>query len=413
MFIKLQEALERIDKSVTPLPAREIPLADAAGCVTAADIVSPMNIPSFDNSAMDGIALRTADLPGTGPWILPLQETISAGDSAQKTLEHGHAVKIMTGAPLPVGADSILPVEEVEFLNNTAHIQQLPGKGDFIRTLGSDVRSGDLLFPSRTILKPTDTGILAAVGFCTVRVIPRPSIAILSTGSELVPPGEPLIFGQVYNSNITCLEAILRSEGFTDIHCLPPVSDDRTMIAEALAGALRNHQVVISSGGVSMGDRDYIPDVIRDLGGEILFHKVRIKPGKPALLARFRLLSDSWLVGLPGNPVSVVVGYHLYARRVLRKRMHLPPAPKQNMIPLGLELSVTGKRLNLVGVRMQQDGDHMVAIPAVNQASGKPGSIRGIDGFIRVEPGEILGPGTMVNVEWLPGHHNLDFQEEK
>lgn len=246
-------------------------------------------------------------------------------------------------------------------------------------------------------------GILAAVGLREIPVIPRPSIAILSTGSEVIQPGKPLAFGQVYNSNDTTLESLLRADGFTEIDCLPSVADDRKLLTRILNDALTAHDVVITSGGVSMGDMDYIPNVVQDLNGEVIFHKVRIKPGKPALLARFNSRPCSWLIGLPGNPVSVVVGYHLYARRVLQNCMHLPPGPQQSLISLGSELSVTGKRLNLVGVRVQLDGRELVAIPAANQASGRPGSIRGIDGFIRVEPGITLKPGTMVDVEWLPG----------
>lgn len=403
MLIELEDALERIDGSVSPLSSQEYSLRDAVGCVVASDIYSPMNIPPFDNSSMDGIALRLSDLTGNGPWTLPIQKSIAAGDAAQTRLQESHAVKIMTGAPLPEDADSILPVEQVTFTDDVVRFSECPISGKFVRPVGEDVRMGDLLFTAGTLLKPIGTGILAAVGLREIPVIPRPSIAILSTGSEVIQPGKPLAFGQVYNSNDTTLESLLRADGFTEIDCLPSVADDRKLLTRILNDALTAHDVVITSGGVSMGDMDYIPNVVQDLNGEVIFHKVRIKPGKPALLARFNSRPCSWLIGLPGNPVSVVVGYHLYARRVLQNCMHLPPGPQQSLISLGSELSVTGKRLNLVGVRVQLDGRELVAIPAANQASGRPGSIRGIDGFIRVEPGITLKPGTMVDVEWLPG----------
>jgi molybdopterin molybdotransferase len=398
-MISLPEALDKIDRAVKPLASAGVPVADAAGCRLAQPIRSPIDVPQFSSSSMDGVAIRVADLEGDGPWRLPVQTVIAAGDAAHERLAAGCAAKIMTGAPLIDGADAVIPVEDVRFVGGDVVIESRPAEWSFVRPAGDDTRAGDHLFDRGDALGPVDCGVLAAVGFSSVEVIPRPRVSVVTTGSEVVDPGTDLAYGQLYNSNRVVLQSMLRSDGIELGSVVGAVPDDPTFLARSLEDILRRHDVVITTGGVSMGDFDYVPSVIKNLGGAVLFHKVRVKPGKPVFVAQ---ALGCWLLGLPGNPVSVVAGYHLYARRVFSLLQGKTHEPRAATARLKDDLRVTGTRLCLVGAHLEMGSDGVAAVPSQRQRSGRLSSIRGMNGLLFI-PEEIreLKAGDTVHAEWL------------
>ena len=414
-MISLEKAVSLIDEHVLPLAPMSVPILDAVGCSMAEDVLSPLDIPPFDNSAMDGVALRWSDLTGDGPWQLSIQETIAAGSQPEDFLPPGAAVKIMTGAPLPSDADTVIPVEEVEFHDDKVLISKAPSRGRHVRPRGDDTRKGNCLFKKGTVLKPVDIGVLAAVGITDVKVIPRPKIAIFSTGSEIVQPGRELKYGQIYNSNDTLLKALLQRHGHPNVTIYSPSEDDPDIIGKVLVKAFDSHDVIITSGGVSMGDFDYIPSVVANLGGETIFHKVAVKPGKPVFFARFTganspdvalktndIKKDKWLIGLPGNPVSVVVGYHLYVKRIISNLMGIPYKPRRHKAKLSNDLFCKSDRMNVIGIKIEKMDGRLIAHPCMRQQSGRISSVSGIDGFMFVEPNaSTISAGSEIIVEWL------------
>ncbi len=398
-MITLSDAWRLIDSNIGPLDPVESPLLEAAGCVLAGDVVAPINVPEFANSAMDGIAVRSADIIGNGPWRFPIQRTVGAGDEIDEPLREGYAVKIMTGAALPRGADKIVPVEQVKFENDFA-IFETDGGENHVRPAGDDIKKGDVLFKKGEVLGPFELGVLASLGMTSIGIIPRPRIAFFPTGSEIVEPGVPLKPGQIYDANNIVMRALLRQHGFILDPVKRVIFDDPKAISAELVGCLDSHDLIITIGGVSMGDFDFIPKVVRDIGGEIIFHKVAIKPGKPVLLARF---GSRWLLGLPGNPVSVAVGYHLFVRRTLARLMGTPYKPRGGRTILGHDVSIHGDRLCLVGTKIEVDTEgRFISYPSIRQKSNRLSSIQGIDGWVFIDGGTKTVPaGTEVYTEWL------------
>ena len=398
-MISLQEAHEKIEKTVEKLPPIEAQLSGVAGCILAAEIMAPINVPDFPSSVMDGIAIRIDDLKGVGPWRMPIQKVIEAGSADQDALAPGGAVKIMTGAPLPDGADTVVPVEEISFESGYVILIDRPTKGQHVRPLGNDILKGQILFKKGTVLSPIDVAILASLGLSAVKVVPRPRITLISTGSEIVRPGRKLRRGQIYDSNYAFLRSMLTHDGHHLREQIRMIEDEPDNISRPLQESGEENDLVVTTGAVSVGDFDFIPGEIERLGGEIIFHKVRIKPGKPILLAR---IGKCWLVGLPGNPVSAVVCYHLFVRRVISRLMGIPYKPKSLMARLGGDLVIKGDRCMIIGARFEKTLDGIIAHPAARQSSGRLSSIKGIDGFIQLEGGSRTVPrGSEVYGEWL------------
>ena len=401
-MISIKEAYDLIDSSVSPLDAKTVPIAKSVNCKLIEDLLSPLNVPEFTNSAMDGIAIRFSDLADTAPWRLKIQETIQAGDPPSKTLQKGYAVKIMTGAPLPQDADTVIRVEELTFHDDTVELKHKPIPGTHVRPVGDDLEEGELVFKQGHILKPIDIGVLASMGLEQMRVIPKPEIAIISTGSEIVAKGSRLQPGQIYNSNDTTLSLLLENAGFYSVTVFPPVIDDVELQRKCFSESLSSNHLVITTGGVSMGDFDYIPHVVEKMGGEIIFHKVKIKPGKPVLLAKFNINGERWLIGLPGNPVSVVVGYHLFVKYLISRLMGISYRQKKVRASLTADTQTSGDNEKVIGVSLVEGIEGMSAVPSSRQKSGRLSSMRSVDGFILVKGGnQVLPAGSEVEVELL------------
>ncbi len=398
-MITLDQAFEIIKKEVKALKPASVPLAEVAGCLLDEDITASFDVPSFASSAMDGFAVRISDMKENGPWRLPIQNVIAAGDSAEQVLRKGFAAKIMTGAPLPDGADTIIPVEDVSIENNHVIINNRPEPGKFVRSVGDDIKKNERLYEKGEKLDPIAIGIIASLGKPFVQVIPKPKIAVVSTGSEIVNPGQQLVSGTVYNSNDYVLKAMLKNDG----HRVSPMSKTSVDTVESLCSLFQQcfetNDLIISTGGVSMGDFDLVPDAVKRIGGEIIFHKVAVKPGKPVLFAR---ISNGWLLGLPGNPVSALVGYHLYARRVIGQLGGMEFKPRRDRGKLTADLRIRGSRLCVIGSRIEENNRNILIYPTIRQKSGRLSSVKGINGFIFAEGGSrIIEKDSEVAIEWM------------
>jgi len=363
--ISVHEALACVCEATPVLGTERVALAAARGCVVAEDVVSRRAVPAAANSAMDGYAVRHADLGGA-VTKLRIVATEPAGTVVTTPVAAGTAVKLFTGSVIPPGADTVVKVEDTEERDGAVVVRAAVAAGANVRGAGEDIAVGQLVAARGTLLGPADLGVLASVGRATVVVHRRPQVAILSTGSELVEVDEEPGPGQVVNSNAYVLAAAVQDAGGDPV-VLPIVRDRPDAIRAQLAEALRA-DVVLSSGGVSVGDLDFVKPVLDELGVERLFWKVAQKPGKPLMFGR----RERHLVfGLPGNPVSALVCFHVYVRPALRRlqglaRLHLP------VIEATLATAVR-KATNLtefVRVRLADGADGPVATAVTSQSSG-------------------------------------------
>jgi molybdopterin molybdotransferase len=305
---------------VEPVPGEEVDIASPAvlGLVLAEDVVARVDLPGFDNSAMDGYAVRAADLAGaspTAPVTLPVDGDIAAGDTTRHVLAPGRTMRIMTGAPMPEGADAIVPVEESDGGTEAAALSLAPEVGRHLRRRGEDVRSGDLVLTAGTLVGPGQLALAAAANVARVNVRRRPRVAVVSTGDELVPVGSDLAFGRIVDSNGPMLAALVRAAG-AEVADLRHVADDAGAISAALARAASVADLVLTTGGVSMGAYDTVKELLTGSGVE--FTKVAMRPGMPQGSGRLGP-SGTPVVTLPGNPVSSLVSFHVFVLPVLRR----------------------------------------------------------------------------------------------
>jgi molybdenum cofactor synthesis domain-containing protein len=333
-MIPLEEATAVVLAGCEPLPPRTIATADAAGRVLAADVVAREDVPAFANTAMDGYAVRAADVAGA-PVTLPVVAEVAAGHPARRPLAPGEAMRIFTGAPIPEGADAVVMVEWTERRDGdgaggAVEIRQPVDTGNFIRWPGEDLRAGQTLFSAGDELTPAHLGVLASLGIAEVVAHPRPRVGVLSTGDELVEGPAPLRSGQIRDSNRPTLLSLVTQSGFEPVD-LGIARDDEAAITAAVERGLATCDAVLSSGGVSMGDTDLVK-VVLDRMGDMRWMQVAIRPAKPLA---FGLLGDGSrrvpVFGLPGNPVSSLVSFELFARPALRcaaghptERLHRP-----------------------------------------------------------------------------------------
>jgi molybdopterin molybdotransferase len=304
-LLSIDEAHALILARVRPLPGEPVALADAAGRVLAEPAVSSVDLPPFDSSAMDGFALRAGDVPAR----LPVVARVAAGRPAPRGLGVGEAAAIATGGVVPDGADAVVPIEYVYEHDNEVEVRDAVGVGANVRHRGGDVRAGAVVLDRGARLGAAQIGALAAAGVAAVMCARRPRAAVVTTGTELRPPGEPLSPGQIYESNGPMVEAQLRSGG-AEVERLPSVSDDPDAHRYALERALEA-DLVVTTGGVSVGPHDLVRRVEAALGVEEVFWRVAVKPGKPI---SFGVRGATLVFGLPGNPVSSLVGFELFVR---------------------------------------------------------------------------------------------------
>jgi molybdopterin molybdotransferase len=365
----VDDHLADILASTQELPSLELALLEAANGVLAEPVTAPVDLPPFDNSAMDGYAVFAADVAGaseTSPVTLSVVGDIAAGDSGAYGIRAGLCTRIMTGAPVPAGADAIVPVEWTDGGTAKVMIRRSATAGHYIRRSGEDVIAGQTVLDAGTRLGSAQIGMLAAIGRARVLVRPRPRVVVLSTGSELVEPGRPVGPGQIWDSNSFALTAAATEAGAVGFR-LGVVGDDPRQVLATIEEQLAFADLIITSGGVSMGARDVVKEVLSGLG-TMRFDKVAMRPGKPQ---GFGLIDGRTPVfTLPGNPVSAYVSFQVFVRPALRALQGLPPEPPATVTARLTEpvTSPAGLRHFLRGVLDYRDGEPHVT-PAEGQGS--------------------------------------------
>jgi molybdopterin molybdotransferase len=380
-LLTIEQAQRLVLERVTPLPAERVPLERAAGRVLAESARAVVDLPPFPSSAMDGFALRAADTPAT----LPVAFRIAAGRPAPRPLQPGEAMGIATGGVVPEGADAVVPIERVVEHDNDVEIGEAVTPGTNVRPRAGDLRAGAEVVAAGTRLGPAQLGALAAAGVAEVECGGVPRAAVLATGTELRRPGEPLEPGEVYEANGLILETQLRSAG-ASVERLAAVADDEVAHREALARGLE-HDLLVTSGGVSVGPHDLVRAIEAELGVDEVFWRVAVKPGKPV---SFGVRERTLVFGLPGNPVSSLVGFELFVRpAVLALQGHADPLPRFEPGRLAAAARLSADRDQLVRARTRSgDGGALELEPLAGQESHMIARAAAADALVLLPRGE-------------------------
>ncbi|MBI2723701.1 MAG: molybdopterin molybdotransferase MoeA [Chloroflexi bacterium] len=414
-MISVEEALGRILSFVALLPAEDTPILDALGQVVAEDVLSGMDIPPLDNTAMDGYAVRAADTAGATdatPVTLAVAGELAAGYVYDGTLAPGTALRIMTGAPMPAGADAVVPFEETDEPSgrdfgtfaksrSTVGILKAADAGANIRRAAEDVHRGQLIMPRGTVIHPPQVGVLASLGMATVRAHRRPVVAILSTGDEVREPGTPLAPGQIYDSNAYSIAAMVRENGGIPRR-LGIARDTVEALTEKLRGGL-DADMLVTTAGVSRGDYDVVKDVLAR-EGKVDFWTVRMRPGKPLAFGTFtsggRQVPH---IGLPGNPVSSMVSFELFGRPAIYKMLGRSDWQRRIVRATAVEAIANPdqRRTFARAIVTERDGRYTAALTGP-QGSGILTSMAAANAFAVVpEDVPLVQPGDDVDVMLL------------
>ena len=403
-IISMEEAYERLAGSFAETPAglasEKVFLDRARGRFLAEDVPCAMDHPAFDQSAMDGVAFRWS--PDLGP--LKLVGTVAAGDvPASKTLGKGEAVRIMTGAPLPAGADCVEMIEKVSIADGFCQLKDCPEPGQHIRFAGENMKTGDLLAPKGAVISVARVAAFAAQGIREVAVTRPLRLGLATTGDEVISIHQPLAPGQIFNSNAPALTAMLSG---VDAEVLAlGVLPDHLEATRACLTKQAGLDAVVLTGGVSMGRFDFVPEAATGAGFRPLFHKVAMKPGKPVWVGRHP--SGTWLFGLPGNPVSAMVGAALFILPVLEAcRTGLFRVPHWAPLPLGSPARNRSNFPFFMGGRIESENGRTSIVPVKTSGSGDVVRFGASQTLLRIEPDASLTAGSPVEV-LLPSHWGI------
>jgi molybdenum cofactor synthesis domain-containing protein len=402
-LIPLRDAVEHVLGRVRRLDEVDVALLEAPGLVAAESVTAPEPVPPFDNTAVDGFAVRAADTVGA-PVELDVVGTIAAGAAGAPAIPGGGAARIMTGAPMPPGADAVVMVEDSEPAGpDRVRLLATVTAGQHVRPAGDDLPAGAVAVAGGTVLGPAHVGLLATVGRTRVRVVRRPRVGVISTGDELVDDGSPLARGQIRDSNRVMLLALCRRAGVEGVD-LGLVRDDEDAIEAALRAAAGSCDAVVSSGGVSMGDYDYVKAVL-DRIGDMAWMQIAIKPAKPFAFGTIGTGPGGGgrevpVFGLPGNPVSSLVSFELLARPGLRA-MAGWAEPRARRVPgvagTDLRRRVDGK-VHFVRVGLSVRDGALVAVPTGGQGSHQLAASAGAEALAEVPDGEGIAAGSPVDL---------------
>lgn len=380
-MISVEEALGLILENIREIGFEKVDIKEALGRVLAEDVYARRNIPPWDNSAMDGYAVRVNDVEGASkenPAVLKIIESLPAGYISESKLKSGEAIRIMTGAPMPNGADAVVMAEYTEKDGGKVRIFKRPENGDHIRKAGEDVKDGQLVIKKGQLIRPSEIGMLASMARSIVSVYQRPRVAILATGDELVDLDEEICGAKIINSNTYAVGAQIQECGALPI--LLGIARDRQDELEEKLRLGMNADIIITSGGVSVGDYDHVKDVVKGLGGDLKLWKVAIKPGKPLA---FSVLNGRPMFGLPGNPVASMVTFEIFVRPAILKMM----GHKKIFRPIidatiKDDLKKKENRRHFIRASVQSDGDGYVVETTGDQGSHMMTSMTKANGLI-------------------------------
>jgi molybdopterin molybdotransferase len=410
-LISVSEAIQRLLSSFSPVANEEVPLLQAAGRVLSKKIKSDINLPLFTNSSMDGFAVRDEDVEGARedqPVILIVVEDIPAGKRPSKKIGNNQTARIMTGAPLPDGANAVVPIEDTDQYNSDSRTQSylLPAEikvrrsvseGDYVRLVGEDVTSGEVVLEPNSRLRPQDLGLLAMLGISQISVFRRPRIIILSTGDELLPVDVPLQLGKIHDSNAYTLSALISRDGGTPEY-LGIVPDQEQAVRDSLETAVKHDaDLILSSAGVSVGAFDFVRSIIQS-DGELEFWQVNMRPGKPVAFGNFQGVP---FIGLPGNPVSAYVGYEVFGRPAILRLSGVENTIRSRIrTKIGEDIRSDGRESYLRAVVHSQNGEWFARLTG-HQGSGNLLSLVQANALLIIPSGvKSLPSGTEVEA-WM------------
>ncbi len=401
-MLTTEEARKAIAESMAAFDTEAVALADAAGRILRQSVNAERDQPPFDRVTMDGIALDYATL-SNGARRFAIQSTQAAGDPVQTLVDEGNCIEIMTGAVMPKNADCVIPVERISVDDGIAEVEAdySATQNQFIHSQGSDHQKGTEVLSAGTTISPMDIAIIASCGLETVSVSKRPVISVISTGNELVPPGQPIEDHQVRLSNGPALVAMLEAQGF-DRSEHEHLIDEPEMLEKSLASHLERSDVVLLSGGVSMGKSDYVPQVLANLGVKLVFHKISQRPGLPMWFGTGP--GKQAVFALPGNPVSTLVCCRQYVLPALFLASGRPARQAETAV-LAEEVTFKPELTCFLPVRLTgNSGGKLVAQPAPTNTSGDFTSLSGTDGYVELEKETNEFPeGTLVPLHrWSP-----------
>ncbi|HZD89466.1 MAG TPA: gephyrin-like molybdotransferase Glp [Pseudolabrys sp.] len=400
-LMRIEEMERLIGERIAPVAETErVPLHGARGRVTAADVTAPVSLPPFDNSAVDGYAVRFADLSADSDTTLDIAGRLTAGAGAALALQRGQAIRIFTGAAMPEGADTVFMQEDVQVDGDRVTVPKGLKRGANRRLAGEDVAAGQVVLPGGTVLEPQHVALAAALGITGIEVRRRLRVAIFSTGDEVVEPGSPRGRAAIFDSNRYLLSEMLERLGaqVTDLGILP---DDPAKLTGALAHAAAGHDLVVTSGGVSTGEADHVRDAVERIG-KLVFWRIAIKPGRPVAMGVIRGANPAHgaaFVGLPGNPVAVFVTFVRVVKPLLRR---LSGAAPQALVALPVRVAFAYKkkkdRREYVRVALRRAGDgEYEAVKHPQDGAGILTSLTETDGLLELPEGlTTIEPGSRV-----------------
>jgi molybdopterin molybdotransferase len=396
-MIDVGNALNIIDENTKEMDLEKRDIVSCLNKVLAEDIYSQDNLPPFDKSAMDGYAIKSEDTKGcdTGKAIeFEIKGLIKAGDHCEEELKHGQAFKIMTGAPLPKGADAVIEIEKVKVEGSILKVVQVIKEGNNVIKFGEEIKVGELALSKGSNIRPVEIGLLASLGYSSVKVYKSPTIALVITGDELVDIDTKLEKGKIRNSNEYSLKALIKNLDAKYLS-LGLVSDDKDNLMKNVEYALENADIVISSGGASVGDYDFVEDVLKEIGADVKFNSVAIKPGKPVTFATYK---KKLYFALPGNPLSLITTFEEFVKPAIEKMMGKQIGNKGEFaVTLAEDFKAKVGRKKYIYVDLKEDNGKYYAYKLGSQCSNHLMTMSEANGIIiipeecgNVKAGEVL-----------------------